>query len=85
MLSRIARIRHSRWHSTLSAEPDFQFAVIGAGVVGLAIAASLSRVGSLVLLERNKNFGQETSSRNSEVLHAGIYYPESCSLASAVC
>jgi len=51
--------------------------IIGAGVVGLAIAAELSKThNSIVLLERHGSFGQEISSRNSEVVHAGIYYPE---------
>jgi L-2-hydroxyglutarate oxidase LhgO len=50
--------------------------VIGAGVVGLAIARELSARGREVLiLEAADNFGTETSSRNSEVIHAGIYYP----------
>lgn len=50
--------------------------IVGAGVVGLAIAAELSRSGREVLvLERHEQHGQETSSRNSEVIHAGIYYP----------
>jgi len=54
---------------------DFEIAVIGAGVVGLAIAARLSRQHpSLVLLEKNEKYGMETSSHNSEVIHAGIYY-----------
>lgn len=54
---------------------DFEIAVIGGGVVGLAIAAHLSeRHPSLVLLEKNEKYGMETSSRNSEVIHAGIYY-----------
>ena len=49
--------------------------VIGAGVVGLAIAASMARAGREVLiLEKNRHFGEETSSRNSEVIHAGLYY-----------
>ncbi len=49
--------------------------IVGAGVVGLAVAAELSRTRKGVLiLERNQAFGQETSSRNSEVIHAGIYY-----------
>ena len=49
--------------------------IIGAGVVGLAVAAELSTIHKNVLiLERNPSFGQETSSRNSEVIHAGIYY-----------
>lgn len=49
--------------------------IIGAGVVGLAVAAELSRTRKgILILERNPSFGQETSSRNSEVIHAGIYY-----------
>lgn len=49
--------------------------IIGAGVVGLAVAAELSRFRKgILILERNASFGQETSSRNSEVIHAGIYY-----------
>ncbi len=50
--------------------------VIGAGVVGLAIAAELARHGrEVVVLEQHEIVGGETSSRNSEVIHAGIYYP----------
>jgi L-2-hydroxyglutarate oxidase LhgO len=49
--------------------------IIGAGVVGLAVAARLSEnKRPLFVVERNSSFGQETSSRNSEVIHAGIYY-----------
>ena len=49
--------------------------IIGAGVVGLAVAAELSKIHKDVLIiEKNPSFGQETSSRNSEVIHAGIYY-----------
>ena len=52
-------------------------AIIGAGVVGLAIAYELSRNAdkSIAVLEKNKGYGQETSSRNSEVIHSGVYYP----------
>ena len=51
--------------------------IIGAGAVGLSIAADLSRSHkNIVIVERNPSFGQETSSRNSEVIHAGIYYPK---------
>lgn len=50
--------------------------VIGAGVVGLAIARALALAGREVLiLEKNPVMGEETSARNSEVIHAGIYYP----------
>ena len=50
--------------------------VIGAGVVGLSIAEELSaKYKRVLLIEKNDGFGQETSSRNSEVIHAGIYYP----------
>lgn len=50
--------------------------VIGAGVVGLACAAELSRRGlAPLVIEREALIGSHTSSRNSEVIHAGIYYP----------
>ena len=59
--------------------------VIGAGVVGLAVARALARNGREVLvLERQNAFGTETSSRNSEVIHAGIYYPTG-SLKARMC
>ena len=51
--------------------------VIGAGVVGLAIAKELSeRLTEVLVVDKNSQFGEETSSRNSEVIHAGIYYSE---------
>ena len=51
-------------------------AVIGGGVVGLAVAMRLARGGmDVALLERHESFGREASSRNSEVVHAGMYYP----------
>jgi D-amino-acid oxidase len=50
--------------------------VIGAGVVGLACAAALGEAGlDVLVLERHTLIGSETSARNSEVIHAGIYYP----------
>lgn len=50
--------------------------VIGAGVVGLAVARALAQTGrEVIVVERHGHIGEETSSRNSEVIHAGIYYP----------
>lgn len=52
--------------------------VVGAGLVGLAVAERLSRPGrAVVVLERHDAALQETSSRNSQVIHAGLYYPAS--------
>ncbi len=59
--------------------------VVGAGVVGLAIARALALNGHEVLiLEAEDGFGTQTSSRNSEIIHAGIYYP-SGSLRARTC
>ena len=50
--------------------------VVGAGVVGLAVARALALAGrEVIILEAAEGIGTETSSRNSEVIHAGIYYP----------
>ncbi len=60
-------------------------AVIGAGVVGLAVARALARAGrEVIILESAEAFGTETSARNSEVIHAGIYYPAG-SLKARLC
>ena len=59
--------------------------IVGAGAVGLAIAENLSNSGKDVLvLESEDDFGKITSSRNSGVIHAGIYYSEN-SLKSKFC
>ena len=51
--------------------------IIGAGVVGLAIAAEMAEQGlSVFILEKNPAHGGGISSRNSEVIHGGMYYPE---------
>ena len=59
--------------------------VIGAGVVGLAIARELALSGgSVLIVEQGERFGAETSARNSEVIHAGIYYAQG-SLKARLC
>ena len=64
---------------------DAEITIIGAGVVGLAIAEKVSEDHSDVfLIEKYSTFGQETSSRSSEVIHAGIYYPKG-SLKAKLC
>ena len=64
---------------------DFDSTVVGAGVIGLAVARALAESGRTVLLvEREDGIGQGISSRNSEVIHAGIYYPNN-SLKHVLC
>src|SRR5512133_2200309 len=64
---------------------DVNITVIGAGVVGLAIAQKVSeKHENVFIIEKHLSFGQETSSRNSEVIHAGIYYTRG-SLKSVLC
>lgn len=61
--------------------------IIGGGVGGLAIAEAVSRHypgKDIILMEKHEKFGQETSSRNSEVIHGGMYYP-SGSLKARLC
>ncbi|KAF9917335.1 hypothetical protein BX616_001322 [Lobosporangium transversale] len=75
--------------ASLPAQEPFEYEVdhlvIGAGVVGLAVAERLaSRGGSTLLVDKNPLVGQETSSRNSEVIHAGLYYPPD-SLKTKLC
>jgi L-2-hydroxyglutarate oxidase LhgO len=64
---------------------DCDVVVIGAGVIGLAIARQFALSGqSVMVLEKAERIGTETSSRNSEVIHAGIYYPTD-SLKARLC
>lgn len=61
---------------------DIDVVVVGAGVCGLAIARALALTGrEVVVLEKHVRVGQETSSRNSGVIHSGIYYPADSSKA----
>jgi L-2-hydroxyglutarate oxidase LhgO len=64
---------------------EVRITVIGAGVIGLSIASELSaKYDNIVVLEKHHGFGQEISSRNSEVIHSGIYYPQG-SLKTRLC
>jgi len=64
---------------------EIDVAIIGAGVVGLATAREIAQAKKgIFVFEKNRTFGLETSSRNSEVIHAGIYYPED-SLKAKLC
>ena len=75
--------------NTISTEDSVDCVVIGAGVVGLAVARALALSPKfagkeLLLLEAANGIGTGTSSRNSEVIHAGIYYPQG-SLKAQLC
>jgi L-2-hydroxyglutarate oxidase LhgO len=64
---------------------EIDVAIIGAGVVGLATARELAQGEKEVFVfEKNRTFGLETSSRNSEVIHSGLYYPQD-SLKTRLC
>ena len=69
----------------MSSFDQIECAVIGAGVIGLAVARALAIQGrEVVILESQGAIGTGTSSRNSEVIHAGIYYPTG-SLKAKLC
>jgi len=69
----------------MASTDELDAVVIGAGVVGLAVARALALAGrDVVVLEAEPAFGTHTSSRNSEVVHAGIYYPTG-SLKARLC
>lgn len=64
---------------------EVNYVVVGAGVIGLAIARQLALLGKeVLLLEKSSRSGEGISSRNSEVIHAGIYYPKG-SLKAELC
>ena len=80
---RLAQRERGRYSAGM--EQKLDCAVIGGGVVGLAIARNLAQLGrQVVLFEAEKSIGLHTSSRNSEVIHAGIYYPTG-SLKARLC
>ena len=73
----------------MSSRDNFDICVIGAGAIGLAVVYELAKKYknqdvSIVILEQESSFGQHVSSRNSEVIHAGIYYPAG-SLKAELC
>ena len=64
---------------------DYDITIIGAGVVGLATAQKLSEsYGSVLIIDKEESFGRGVSSRNSEVIHSGIYYKPN-SLKARLC
>lgn len=80
----VGRCRHHHLGHAVQQRMHVQAVVIGAGVVGLATARALARRGREVLiLESERRVGSGTSSRNSEVVHAGIYYPAGSLKATA--
>lgn len=71
--------------SVVMTQFNVECVVVGAGVVGLAVARALADQGKeVVLVEQERSIGCGISSRNSEVIHAGIYYPKD-SLKAALC
>ena len=64
---------------------DYTVTVVGAGVVGLATAGELSkRYENVLLIDKEESFGRGISSRNSEVVHSGLYYKQD-SLKADLC
>ena len=70
----------------MAQQPDYdaEVAIVGAGALGAALAATIARTraatstsagSSVLVIERHESYGRETSSHNSGVIHAGIYYP----------
>jgi len=85
MAEKRRKLRSRKLRKTLTMTETLDCVVIGAGVVGLAIAQTLALSGrEVIVLEAESAIGTVTSARNSEVIHAGIYYPQG-SLKGALC
>lgn len=74
------------FHTTSTQLSEFSHIVIGGGVVGVATASELQQQSgnNVLLVDQHDSLGQETTSRNSEVIHAGLYYPKA-SLKAQLC
>lgn len=85
-LGRIGTSQLRGFHNSLVTRSDFSHVVIGGGVVGTAVGSELQAIGNnnVLLVEQHAMLGSETTSRNSEVIHAGLYYPKD-SLKAQLC
>lgn len=74
------------FHSTAKRASDFSHVVVGGGIIGTAVGSELQAIGgnNVLLVEQHVSLGMETTSRNSEVIHAGLYYPKD-SLKAQMC
>lgn len=75
-----------RFHTNVALKSDFSHVVVGGGIIGTSIASRLQSLGNnnVLLIDKNDHLGLETTSRNSEVIHAGLYYPKD-SLKAQLC
>ena len=85
-VGRIGRNQIKEFHSSGIRTSDFSHVVIGGGVVGTAVGSELQAIegNNVLLVEQHQSLGTETTSRNSEVIHAGLYFPKG-SLKAELC